>query len=62
MTETLDKLYLELSNIGKARNARELHADNAFRQIWFCLEDPTEKNLEEARELINIALKVLDCK
>ena len=60
MTETLDKLYLELSNVSKARNKREKHADDTFRQVWFCLEEPTEKNIQKAKELIDAAMRVMD--
>ncbi len=33
MTETLDKLYLELSLITKARNVREIAAANELRSV-----------------------------
>lgn len=60
MTETLDKLYLELSQITKARNEREVFVDAALRQVWQCLEAPTERNLKHARIVIDGAIKKIE--
>lgn len=60
MGDTLDKIYLELSNITKARNKREAHADHVLRKIWHCLENPTSENIKSAKDLIDVALKVMD--
>ncbi len=73
--ETLDKLYLELSLVSKARNAREVEAKNLCerisRQIEYCTmregigDDekiyfhPTKEMTGEIFLLVRDAIKVL---
>ncbi len=60
MTETLDKLYLELSQISKARNEREVFVDAAMRQVSNLLESPTKDNLKHARKVLWGAIEKIE--
>ena len=60
MTETLDKLYLEISQTTRARTERERLAESNARQISQLLEVPTEDNIVYAMKLANRIWVALD--
>lgn len=49
-TETIDKLYLELSQISNAKTGKEIHLENRIREI------ANSKSWEEQAALAEIAL------
>lgn len=60
MTETLDRLYLEISQTTRARTERERLAESNARQISQLLEVPTEDNIVYAMKLANRIWVALD--
>ena len=54
MNETLDKLYLELSNITSARNSREINLAIMIRRLCRAVDDrKCESLIEKAEGLLN---------
>jgi hypothetical protein len=59
-TETIDRLFLELSQFTRAKTARELELERAitaaFGLLWHAAYDTDNKKVSEARSLLKTAL------
>lgn len=56
-TETIDKLFLELSQVTKAKTAREIQLEKAIKgalrleDVWLPKDDPSPEHADEYRAL-----------
>lgn len=59
MPETIDKLYLELSNVTKARNQRELSARRRALKVYNLIRETDDLN--EIRDKLLRAIGTIEC-
>lgn len=62
MTETMDRLYLELATVCKARNHREAKVLPLLIQMQDLLKYPSKENIKYAQLLLESATTTLEQK